>query len=144
MVRRNWLAGVAMMALAGCGYVGEANQVARQEVGPKALLKKYEWFKDAAAKLDATKANIEVQQVRIAGIEKRYEGVAPQEWHRSDVERLAVAEAELAGLKASFNGVASEYNSRMAKANYQFTNVGDLPHGESQVLPREFRTYLTK
>lgn len=141
---RQLLVAAALAAAVGCGFVGEANQVAREEVGPRALLKKYEWFKDAAAKLDATKANIEVQQARIAGIEKRYEGVAPQDWHRSDVERLAVAEAELAGLKASFNAVAAEYNSRMVKANYQFTNVGDLPHGESQVLPREYRVYLTK
>ena len=33
------------------GWVGEAAQVAREEGGPRELLRKYEWFKDAAAQV---------------------------------------------------------------------------------------------
>lgn len=130
--------------LPGCGMVCEARQAAQEEAGPRALLRKYEWFKDAAAKLDAMTANIEVQAGRRDGMERRYTGVEPKDWHRSDVERLAVVEAELAGLKAAFNGLAADYNARMVKANYAFTNAGELPAGESRVLPREYRVYITK
>jgi hypothetical protein len=33
------------------GWFGEAATVAREELGPRALLKKYAWFKDAAASI---------------------------------------------------------------------------------------------
>lgn len=48
------------------------------------------------------------------------------------------------GLKASYNSLSADYNARMAEVNWAFTNVGKLPHGESQTLPREYRDYITK
>ena len=41
---------------AGFGWFGEAAQVTREEFGPRAMLGKYEWFKDAAAQLEKKQA----------------------------------------------------------------------------------------
>ena len=46
------------------GWFGEATTVAHQEFGPKAMLVKYEWFKDASAGLDKKQANILVYSTR--------------------------------------------------------------------------------
>jgi hypothetical protein len=49
---------------------------------------------------------------------------------------------ELDGVKASYNDLAADYNSAMSKANVNFTNVGDLPKGASEPLPREVAPYI--
>jgi hypothetical protein len=70
------------------------------------------------------------------------EGESRKDWAREDREQLNVWMQEVAGVKASFNQLAAEYNANMAKFNYRFTNAGDLPRGATEVLPREFRTYI--
>lgn len=132
---------VIVLILSGCG---EAYQVAREETGPRALLRKYEWFKDAAAQLDKKMADIEVYENKLILLEKAYEGTPRKDWPRSDLEQFNLWAVELAGLKASYNSLAAQYNSNMAKINYAFTNVGDLPPGAVEPLPREFRDYMDK
>lgn len=135
-----------LFILGGIGYMfslfGEASSVVREEMGPRALLKKYEWFKDASAQLDKKSADIQVYEVRVKSIENSYEGVSRKDWAREDREQHSLWLTESAGVKASFNSLASEYNAQMAKINWAFTNVGQLPQGATQPLPREYKTYL--
>lgn len=131
---------MALLALA-CLGCGEAVDVAREEFGPRALLKKYTWFKDAAAALDQKKADIKVYERRLTALDEAYKGVARKNWPRDDREQRAIWEAELSGVRASYNALAAEYNAAMAKENWRFAEVGKLPPGASEPLPREFKPY---
>lgn len=125
-----------------CGTVKETAQVAHDEFGPKALLKKYEWFKDMAASCDKLKANIKVTKTRIDQMEQDYSGVPRNEWDRVDKQTMSQWKAEFAGIKGAYNDGASRYNAQMAKFNWRFTEVGDLPEGATEPLPREFKPYV--
>jgi hypothetical protein len=127
------------------GYFQEGAQVVKEETSPRALLKKYQWFKDVSAQLDAKKKNIEAQQARLTGLEDAYKvDGKPQprnQWARTDLEQYNQVQAEISGMKASFNDLAAEYNAAMVKINFAFINVGQLPQGVTEALPREFKPY---
>lgn len=125
----------------GANYARKAANVVAREIDPAVLLQKYEWFKDAAAALDKKQADIGVYQSRIRRLEQDYEGQKRSQWAREDREQMSVWQSEVAGVKASYNTLAAEYNSQMAKWNWQFTNIGSLPAGAKQPLPREYRSY---
>lgn len=125
----------------GLGWFQEAAEVSREEFGPRAVLQKYEWFKDASAQLDKKQADIGVYESRLDALEAAYDGVGRAEWDRVDKQQSNLWRAELAGVIASYNGLAAEYNAEMSKFNWRFANVGDLPRGATQALPREYRPY---
>lgn len=118
----------------GCSMAGEAASVVQKEVGATALLKKYEWFKNASAQLDKKRADIRVY-------EKQITAGAGKATDRFTQDRVFQWETELMGVKASYNGLAAEYNAQMAKINWRFTNIGDLPAGASEPLPKSFKPY---
>jgi len=118
----------------GCSVAGEVATVAQKELGATALLKKYEWFKNASAQLDKKRADIKVYENQIA----RGAGRATD---RFTQDRLFQWETELMGVRSSYNSLAAEYNAQMAKINWRFTNIGDLPSGASEPLPRSFKPY---
>lgn len=126
----------------GCGFYRNAVSVAKQELYPAALLQKYQWFKDAAAALDKKQADISVYDARLRSISETY-GIPSKTnmWPRDVREQAAIWSSELAGIKASYNSLAAEYNAQMSKINWRFTNVGDMPDGGTP-LPREYRTYI--
>ena len=126
------------------GWFGEAQQVVSEEFGPRAMLQKYEWFKDAKAQLEQKIATVDTLQVRITGLEGDYAGVSRRLWPRDDRQLHGQMTAEVAGVKASFNILAAEYNAEMAKINWAFANVGQLPRGAADPLPREFAPYVTE
>ena len=134
---------ILMVVGRGLSCVGEGMQVAQEEFGPRALLKKYELFKDMSASLDKLKADIGVYETRVAAMEKDYEGTPRKDWDRTDMEQMSLWRQEVAGVKAQFNGVAAEYNAAMSKFNYAFCNVGSLPEGATEPLPREYKTYIS-
>jgi hypothetical protein len=123
------------------GWFSDAGKVVKEEFSPSTLLKKYEWFKDASAQLDAKVANIDAAQKRLNVLEEQYEGVSRGQWTRADVEQFNLWQTEVAGLKANYNSLAAQYNAAMVKFNYRFTNVGDLPAGASEPLPRQYKPY---
>lgn len=141
-----------MACVAGCVVLGvfsttagvahEAATVVREEFGPRALLQKYEWFKDASAALDKKLADVKVYQGRQSAMLASYDGAARKTWAREDREQLSIWMSEAAGIKASYNQLAAEYNAKMAKFNWRFTNVGGLPQGATQPLPREYKPYV--
>jgi len=126
------------------GWFSEAAQVTRHEFGPKAMLRKYEWFKDAAAALDKKTADLAVYESRLRALEQAYVGVPRAKWPRDDREQMSLWQSECAGVAASHNALAADYNSQMAKMNWKFANVGDLPAGATSPLPREFKEYIVK
>ena len=128
----------------GLGWFGEAAKVTQEEFGPRAMLKKYEWFKDAAAQLEKKQADIMVYDGRMTAMNETYKDLARQKWPREDREQFNVWSSEVAGVKASYNTLAAEYNAQMAKFNWRFANVGELPKGADKPLPREFKSYTTQ
>ncbi len=71
-----------------------------------------------------------------------YAGKARSEWSREDREQYNIWISEVSGIQASYNSLAAEYNGAMAKINYAFCNVGQLPKGAIEPLPREFKPYV--
>lgn len=130
---------VLMVGLSITGSVmnwfGRSADIVQQQVDPFELQRKYEWFKDTAAQLDDKQANIKVFEAR-----KKHQHCDNAK-DRVHIEQCDVWEQETAGVIASYNGLAAEYNAQMAKWNWRFTNVGQLPQGATQPLPREFKPY---
>lgn len=128
----------------GLGWFSEGAAVAQEQFGARALLSKYEWFKDAAAQAEKKKADVGVYEARIAALVGGYGETPRAKWAREDREQLNVWQSEVAGVKASYNQLAAEYNAAMVKFNYRFANVGDLPQGATEPLPRAFKEYEVK
>ena len=126
------------------GFVGNTAKTVEKEFFPSTLLSKYEWFKDAAAALDKKQADIQVYDRRLKELSVSYSGVKRNQWARDDREQYSIWMSEEAGVKASYNQLAAEYNAQMAKFNYRFTNVGDLPQGSDRPLPRAFKPYINE
>lgn len=122
----------------------DAEQTTVKEFKPSALLKKYEYFKDVSAQLDKKIADIQVYNSRIEILKKDYNYLPRTQWGREDREQYNIWMSECAGIKASYNELAAEYNSAMSKFNYAFCNVGQLPQGATVPLPREYKPYLTQ
>ena len=128
----------------GLGWFGETAHVVKKEFGPEVILEKYEWFKDASAQLDKKRADIEIYEQRVSNMESDYEGTERKNWDRTDKEQFNQWQTEVAGVKASYNGLAAEYNAQMKKFNWRFANRGELPEGAAEVLPREYRSYTSQ
>jgi len=107
--------------------------VARKEFSASALLKKYEDFKDLSAAIDRKRADIEVYKSEIDSYKVT---------DKEDKEYIMQRRAEMMGIISMHNELCSEYNSQMSKFNYRFTNVGDLPQGNTEPLPREYKPYI--
>jgi len=124
--------------------VNNANKVVYDQFKPEELLRKYEWFKDASAQLDAKLANLNDYRQRYATIKEGYgaDSLNRSKWSRDDREQYNTWQSEESGVKASFNTLAAEYNAAMSKFNYRFCNVGGLPQGATIILPREYKSYI--
>ena len=124
----------------GCWYAERTVQVIQQETDPVVLQQKYEWFKNALAQLDKKRADIQIYEGKI----KAFESITDGNMDRTDKENFMIWQQEMLGVKASYNGLAAEYNAQMAKWNWRFTNRGDLPKGATETLPREVRKYVNE
>lgn len=125
----------------GLRFCGEAQDVAHEQFGPRAMLAKYEQFKNMAASLDSLRANIEGQKRKLADLESQYAGMKRSGWPREDREQWSLWRSEVTGVRSQYNRLAADYNAAMAKFNYAFANAGELPKGATNPLPREFAPY---
>ncbi len=103
----------------GLGWFTNAAKVANQEFSPEAMLKKYEWFKDAAASLDKKQANISAYKSRINSFKEDYEGKPKSEWPRDDRQSYNQINAEYQGMLQMYNSVVADYNSQSNKFNWK-------------------------
>lgn len=145
------LVALAIAALCGIiglsyafGWCGEAAKVVQEEVGPRASLNKYMLLKEMHAQLSKKLADIKIAEARLTSLETAYKGVPRGQWPRDDREAYNQKEAELAGIKMSYNDLAAQYNAKMAEVNWAFANQGQLPQGATETLPREYAPYVTK
>jgi hypothetical protein len=122
--------------------INQTAAVAQAELGPRALLDKYTWFKEAAAQCDAKRANIKVLRARLTTLDGTYKGSPRREWARSDAEQYNLWTSEVAGVTASYNDLAATYNAKMVEIHWRFANRGELPAGAAEPLPREFKPYV--
>lgn len=102
-------------------FLGDAGSVAYEEVGPKAALQKYEWFKNAHAQLSAKRQNIQNYQQRVNRLKDGAQSNALQQ------QELFQSESELQGLIMAYNNLAEEYNSASSKFNWNFAKSDELP-----------------
>lgn len=130
------------VALTSCRYATDASDTLYKETKVSTLLKKYEYFKDVAAALDAKIASIGILEGKVAQMKKDYAGKPRSEWAREDREQNNLNQEELAGLKMSYNTLCGDYNAQMSKMNWAFCNVGTLPEGATKPLPRDFKPYI--
>jgi hypothetical protein len=134
---------VFSLVLVGFGFLvvtGQTCSLLNKEFSAESLLKKYEWFKNTASMLDAMSASLEIKEAEVKLMENSLSPDKTQ-WSRIDKEMLFQSQKELMGMKMAYNNLAGQYNAQMSKVNWQFTNMGSLPHGATVVLPREFRAY---
>jgi hypothetical protein len=124
------------------GTVNETASVAQAELGPRAMLDKYTWFKEASAQAEAKLASIKVLRARTTQLDATYKGQARRDWARQDLDQYNLWTSEVAGVTASYNGLAATYNAKMAEIHWRFANRGDLPAGATEPLPREFKPYV--
>lgn len=116
-------------------------KAAEEQLDARTLIKRYEWFKDASAQLDKKRADMAVYEKRFKLLNDAYVGKTRAEWAREDREQFNLWATEVAGIEASYNTLAAEYNGAMAKINYRWTNYGAMPDGSSTPLPKEFKPY---
>lgn len=122
-------------------YAERAAQVVSQEIDPAVLLQKYMWFKDAHAALDQKQATIKLYTKRLTDLKAEYKGIARGQWPAEERETYNQWYSELDGIVASYNDLAATYNAQMVKINWRFTNVGGLPQGATEPLPRDYAPY---
>jgi len=117
-----------------CSWAIEGAQVAKEEVGPRAMLKKYEWFKDASATIDEKIHTINVYETNIVNMKEIYLDVPRKDWDRIDKQQYNQWSAEITGIKASYNKVVKEYNAQSSKFNWDYFNTVDIPESYNLYL----------
>lgn len=127
----------------GCSMLNNGLQTVKQEFQPSTLLAKYEEFKKLHAALESMQSTIATLENSMASTIEMY-GQDATKWPRDVRQDVASSRIEIAGTKGRFNQLASEYNAKMSMFNYRFTNVGDLPQGATEPLPRAYVLYITK
>ncbi len=121
-------------------------KVTREE---RAMLKKYKWFENTAAELEAKRASIVAYDEDMRAKEKFYGAQNPDylkwedkkdhlAWYHSRRNRLL---QDRRWMVAGYRWLATKYNDEMAKSKWRFANVGGLPKGVDKPLPREFNLY---
>jgi hypothetical protein len=122
--------------------VDNAQKTVYEQFKPEELLRKYEWFKDASSQLDQKLATLKVYENKFNDLKQQYNNVPRNKWGSDDREQYNIWQSEQAGISASYNDLAAQYNSAMSKFNYRFCNKGDLPQGATEPLPREYKPYV--
>ena len=126
---------ITFASLISCRYQRDAEDTVFNEFKASTLLKKYEYFKDLSAAIDQKKAEIIVYESELANMTLV---------DKDDKFYYQQRKSELLGLVSIHNDLCAQYNSAMSKANYNFTNIGSLPQGATEILPREVKPYINQ
>jgi hypothetical protein len=135
--------GLSVLGLV-CTAANDAASTAQRELSASTLLAKYSWLKEAHAQLDKKVADIAVYKKGLSDLASSY-GAGPRTtWAREDRDAYNLRATELLGITASYNDLAAQYNAKMAEVQWRFTNVGTLPQGATEPLPREYVPYRSE
>lgn len=133
-----WVIGIGILVIIASsllGWFGEAASVAKEEFGPRAALKKYEWFIDAASQLQKKDADINIYSEQLNILVSTYGDTPRNEWSRIDLQTYGQQSAEVSAIRSSYNQLAAEYNAQSAKFNWEiFKTRPDLPPTEFNKL----------
>lgn len=109
----------------GFGWISEAADVAREQHGPRASLKKYEWFVDQAAYIDKMDADVALYRQRAADTTTQYEATYGNDrtaWPPSAQmqygEAYKQAKDDLLAVISQRNNLVREYNAQSEKFNW--------------------------
>ena len=120
-----WISALALAFAGGLSFVlgvfGEAAEVAQEEFGPRALLKKYEQFKDQSAMLDKKVADIGVYEVNLA----EFDSMDRKEMDRFDKAEKAQLKLELAGEYLLMAATLLEIKSRLLLPQPELAESGE-------------------
>lgn len=125
------LVGVIAVISYAFGWIGQGAQVVKDEFGPKAALKKYEWFIDQANRIKKMDQDVQVFQQREAAIEKKYEsyGKDKAKWSpdiRIQYNReIQQSTDDRTAIVSQRNNLAQEYNAASEKFNWAPFNTRD-------------------
>lgn len=125
------------------GFFTEGLSVAQEELGPRAINQKYEWFKRAASQIRANSQNVDVLVAR----NESFVSNLPEDrekWYRTDRETMAQYQSESSGTVLMYNRLVGEYNAEMSMWHTRFTNFGKMPAGWEDITPDKFPEYRIK
>lgn len=97
------------------GAAASVANVAKQELGPQAALKKYEWFKDTSNELNRKLTDINIYEQRTS------------KCYKFTPNKCDIIEEQLFGLKSNYNSLVAEYNSNSKKINWELFDAEDIP-----------------
>lgn len=132
-MKKIFLLTLVLLLLISCRYANDASDTAFDQFKASTLLTKYETFKDLASAIDKKKADIAVYEQELLSMDIK---------DKDDKYYYQQRKSEMLGLVSMHNQLVSEYNALMSKANYVFTNVGQMPQSNMTPLPREYQDYI--
>lgn len=115
------------------GWFGEGMQVAQEEFGPRAMLKKYEWFIDQANRIEKMDRDITLFKDRVVTTDKQYESYGDKQKWSLDVRvqynrAIETTQTDLLAVASQRNGLVQEYNAASEKFNWSpFQTRPDKP-----------------
>jgi hypothetical protein len=107
------------------GWWGEAADVAQQELGPKAMLKKYEWFVDQASRIDKMDADVALYGQRVGSVDAQYASYGPDKSAWPPAIQIqynhdrSMARDDLMSIVSQRNNLVREYNAQSEKFNWE-------------------------
>lgn len=128
----------------GLGWFSEAGQVAKEEFGARAALKKYEWFVDQSNRIKKMDEDIKLFENRRNGVESKYKtyGKEPAKWppdvRVSYNREISQAKDDLTAIASQRNSLVQEYNAASEKFNWApFNTRDDKPAPEFTIYQLE-------
>ncbi len=104
-------------------WFGEATDVAKEEFGPRAALKKYEWFKNKSNSLSAAEKTIRITDGALTDFK---ESAGPRDkWTFEDKDEYSRLSTDLRGQKAHFEQLKAEYRAACEKVNWEIFKGDD-------------------
>jgi len=129
----------------GLGWIGSAAVVVKEEFGPEAALRKYEWFIDQSSAIKKADADIVLFEQRRANVETQFVatyGADKTKWILSVQaqynQQAGAARDDLLAVVSNRNGIVRDYNAQSEKFNWApFMTRTDLP-------PQSYVEYVVK
>jgi len=100
-------------------WLGGAAKVAQKEFSAEAMLKKYEWFKDASHQIEKRGKDIQIYTEK--------QTMCVGQIDRLAREQCMMWSQEVAGIKSAHNSLVAEYNAQSSKFNWSAFNADNIP-----------------
>ena len=101
-------------------WLDGAVEVAHKEFSAEAMLKKYEWFKDASNQIIKRGKDIQIYA-------EKQSTMCVGQIDRLAREQCMMWSQEVAGVKSAHNSLVAEYNAQSSKFNWSAFNADNLP-----------------